>query len=505
MMLRGASPCMTPVRARPFPAGQAIGPAPDAAVVYGRLTESTGYAMLDETTVRSFGGTFAGELIGPDHRSYDSARRIWNGMIDRRPALIARCAGEQDVAGALRFAREHGLPVAVRGGGHNVAGNATCDDGVVIDLSGLKAIEVDARRRTARVQPGVLLGELDRATQAFGLATPTGNVSMTGVAGLTLGGGLGWIARKHGPACDNLLSARVVTADGECVTASADDNADLLWGLRGGGGNFGVVTSFEYRLHPIGPEVIAGGVVHAFADAPEVFGFFSDFVAGAPDELSVTASTFRAPPGLPVPTEMRGELVTALAVCYAGDPAEGERVLAPLRRFGRPLADLVTPMSYTALQSGSDAAYPKGQRNYWKSHYVDEITESAVATLQEHAGRMPSPMSSFYFQHLGGAIGRAGAQTAAFGHRDAVFDFNILTVWRSPAEDGVNVTRARDFSAAMQPYATGVYVNNLGVEGADRVRAAYAPETYERLVALKDAYDPDNVFRLNQNVAPSSA
>ncbi|MEA2381789.1 MAG: hypothetical protein QOH72_1760 [Solirubrobacteraceae bacterium] len=461
--------------------------------------------MPDETTVRALDDAFAGDLIGPAHPSYEGARRIWNGMIDRRPALVARCAGEADVAAAVQFARERGLPVAVRGGGHNVAGNAMCDDGVVVDLSDLKAIEVDAERRTARVQPGVLLGELDRATQAFGLATPTGNVSKTGVAGLTLGGGLGWIARKHGPACDNLLSARVVAADGDCVTASEDENPELLWGLRGGGGNFGVVTSFEYRLHPIGPEVIAGGVVHSFADAPRLFPFFAEFVAGAPDELSVTASTFPAPPGLPIPAEMIGELVTVLAVCHAGDPAEGERALAPLRRFGRPLADLITPMPYTALQSGSDAAYPNGQRNYWKSHYVDEITDGAVATLQEHARRMPSPMSSFYFQHLGGAIGRAGAGTSAFGHRDAVFDFNILTVWRQPAEDGENVTWARDFAAAMQPYSTGVYVNNLGVEGADRVRAAYAPQTYDRLVALKDAYDPHNVFRLNQNVAPSGA
>jgi FAD/FMN-containing dehydrogenase len=461
--------------------------------------------MLDETTVTALDGGFAGDLMGPGHPSYEGARRIWNGMIDRRPALIARCAGEADVAAALRFARERDLPVAVRGGGHNVAGNATCDDGVVVDLSGLKAVEVDAARRTARAQPGVLLGELDRATQAFGLATPTGNVSQTGVAGLTLGGGLGWIARKHGPACDNLLSARVVTADGDCVMAGPDENPELLWGLRGGGGNFGVVTSFEYRLHPIGPEVIAGGVVHSFADAPELFRFFTDFVAGAPDELSVTASTFPAPPGLPIASEMTGELVTVLAVCYAGDPTEGERVLAPLRSFGRPLADLVTTMPYTALQSGSDAAYPNGRRNYWKSHFVDDITDGAVATLQEHARRMPSPLSSFYFQHLGGAIGRAGADTAAFGHRDAVFDFNILTVWREPAEDAENVTWARDFAAAMQPYSTGVYVNNLGVEGADRVRAAYAPETYARLVALKDAYDPQNVFRLNQNVAPSGA
>jgi len=459
--------------------------------------------VLDDRLVASLDGRFAGELIGPDHPAYERARRIWNGTVDRRPALIARCSRAKDVVAALGFACDRGLPLAVRGGGHNVAGNAVCDDGVVIDLSAMKAVDVDPERRIARVQPGVLLGELDVATQAFGLATPTGNVSKTGVAGLTLGGGLGWIARLHGAACDNLVAAEVVTADGSRVRATADENPDLLWGLRGGGGNFGVVTSFEYRLHQVGPQMLAGGVVHALADAPQVFRFFAEFVAEAPDELSVVASTFRAAPPLPVPPEFHGELVTVLALCYAGDLAEGERVIAPLRRFGAPLAELVAAMPYTALQTASDSSYPDGQRNYWKSHYVDEITDETIARLMEHGPRMPSPLSSFYLQHLGGAIGRPGPNAAAFGHRDAVFDFTILTVWQDPAEDAQNIAWARDFHAAMHPYATGVYVNNLGVEGADRVRAAYAPATYARLVALKDRHDPENVFRLNQNVAPS--
>jgi FAD/FMN-containing dehydrogenase len=458
--------------------------------------------LLDEMTVKTLDRVFGGELIAPGHPRYDDARRVWNGMVDRRPALIARCAHRGDVVEALRFARESGLRLAVRGGGHNVAGNAVCDDGLVIDLSGMKTIQVDAAGRTARAQAGVVLGELDRATQEFGLATPTGNVSKTGLAGLTLGGGLGWIARKHGPACDNLLSAEVVTADGEQLTASGDDNPDLLWALRGGGGNFGVVTSFQYRLHPIGPEVIAGGVVHSFADAPEVFRFFADYVATAPDELSVTASTFRAPPGFPVAPELVGELVTMLAICYAGDLAAGERVLKPLRSFGRPLADLVATMPYTALQSASDASYPNGQRNYWKSHYVDHLTDDVIAEVMEHAPRVTSPLSSFYFQHLGGAIHRAGPEIAAFGHRGAGFDFTILTIWNDPAEDAEHMAWARDFFTAMQPYSTGVYVNNLGSEEADRVKAAYAPETYQRLVALKHTYDPDNAFRVNQNVAP---
>jgi FAD/FMN-containing dehydrogenase len=461
--------------------------------------------MLSEAEVQSLEGVFAGELIQPGNPRYETARRVWNGMVDRRPAMIARCADEGDVVAALRFARERGLPLAVRGGGHNVAGNAVCDGGVVIDLSAQKGIHVDPALRTARVQPGVLLGEFDRAAQTFGLATPTGNVSMTGLAGLTLGGGLGWIARKHGPTCDNLLSADLVTANGERVRAGGDQNTDLLWGLRGGGGNFGVVTSFEYRLHPVGPQIIAGGMVHSFADAAEVFRFFADFVASAPDELSVMASTFLAPPGLPVPPEAQGELVTMLAVCYAGDLDAGERALRPLRSFGRPLADLIAPMPYTALQSGSDGAYPSGRHNYWKSHYIGELTDGAITTIIKHAPLMNSPLSSFYLQHLGGAISRGGAETAAFGHRDAGFDFAILTVWEDPAETAGHVAWARDFFDGMQPHSTGVYVNNLGTEGTDRVRAAYAPETYERLAVLKQAYDPDNVFRLNQNIAPRRA
>jgi FAD/FMN-containing dehydrogenase len=448
---------------------------------------------------------FAGQVIAAGDAEYETARRVWNAMVDRRPAVIARCAGEGDVVLALAAAREHGLAVAVRGGGHNVAGNGVCEGGVVIDLSAQKAIDVDPEKRIARVGPGALLGELDRATQVYGLATPTGNVSMTGVAGLTLGGGLGWIARKHGPACDNLLAAEVVTADGERVRASADQNADLLWGLRGGGGNFGVVTSFEYRLHPVGPGVLAGGVLHAFADAPELFRFLGEFVAEAPDELSVTASTFRASAAMPVPPEMVGELVTVLAVCYAGDLSAGEEALRPVRSFGRPLLDGIAPMPYTALQSGSDPSYPNGQHNYWKSHYLAELSEDAVATIVEHAPRMRSPLSSFYLQHLGGEIARSDSTSAAFGHRDGLFDFAILTVWRDPAETAEHIAWSREFFDAMQPHAHGVYVNNLGTEGADRVKAAYAPDTYAKLVALKDTYDPRNVFRLNQNIAPSSS
>ena len=471
-----------------------------------RLPSTSGrieHLKFDETAIGELRGVFRGELLGRHTDGYDSARRVWNGMVDKRPVLIARCTGVADVIAALSFAREHGVLLAVRGGGHNVAGNAVCDDGLVIDLSGLKKIQVDPVRRRARAEPGVLLGELDGETQAFGLATPTGNVSTTGIAGLTLGGGLGWIARKHGTTCDNVVSADVVTADGQLVKASADENPDLFWGLRGGGGNFGVVTSFEYRLHALGPEVLAGAVVHPFERAREVLRFFTDFVATAPDELSVTASIYSAAADSPLPAELHGQTVIALAVCYAGDLDEGERTLRPLRAFGHPLADLIEPVPYTALQSGSDAAYPPGQHNYWKSHYITELTDEAIDAVIEHGPRMPSPLASFYFQHLEGAIGHVGEDEAAFGHRRGAFDFAIMTVWSDPAETDTNIAWTRDLWTAMQPFATGVYVNNLGAEGEDRVRSAYAPATYERLVALKDKYDPTNSFQLNQNIRPS--
>ena len=455
-------------------------------------------AVIDDVAVQQLAEVMAGDVVTPDHPEYDQARAVWNGMVDRYPALIARCHAVAD------FARANAVTVSVRGGGHSVVGYSTCDDGLVIDLSPMKGIKVDPEAKTAQAQAGLTWGEFDAATQEHGLAVTGGRFSTTGISGLALNSGSGWLDRKCGLTGDNLLEAEVVTADGRVIKASPTENEDLFWGLRGGGGNFGIVTSLEYRLHPVGPQVIAGGVVHDFADAPEVLRFFADFAATAPDELSMIASTFRAPPGFPVAPELHGELVTVLAVCYAGDLAMGERALRPLRAFGRPLADLVAPMPYTALQSRSDAAYPSGQRNYWKSHFVGEIADDAIAKVVEHAPRMTSPLSSFYFQRLGGAIGRAGADTAAFSHREAAFDFTILTVWEDPAEDGEHIAWARGLFGAMAPHANGVYVNNLGTEGAERVRAAYVPATYERLVALKDAYDPDNVFHLNQNVAPSA-
>jgi FAD/FMN-containing dehydrogenase len=466
-------------------------------------TVETQPSTIDERAVEAFAARFRGELIRPGDRRYDSARSVWNALVDRRPALIARATGAADVVAAVAFARDNGVPLAVRGGGHSVAGKAVCDGGIVLDLSGLRGVRVDPRARTARVAPGTSWGEFDRETQLFGLATTGGVISTTGVAGLTLGGGLGWLARLHGPACDNLISADVVIASGDVLTASATENADLFWGLRGGGGNFGVVTSFEYRLHPVGPTVLAGVIFHPADAARDVLGFFRDFVATAPDELTVFAFLLTAPPAPFLPERAHGRLCVALGVCYAGEVASGERAIEPLRAFGRPLADTVAPIPYAAFQSGFDESFPPGIFNYWKSSYVNELTDAAIETVVEHAARMPSPTSTAYFEHLGGAIA-CGADTA-FGHRDVTFDFSVLASWREPHASDENIAQTREFWEATRPFSTdAVYVNNLGEEGTERVAAAYAPDRLERLIALKNAYDPTNLFRLNHNIAPSA-
>ena len=449
-----------------------------------------------------FAAGFRGELLRPDDDGYDAARRVWNAMIDRRPAVIARCTGIADVIEAVNFARTNDLLVAVRGGGHSVAGNGVCDGGVMIDLSPMTGVRVDPSARTARAQPGVTWGLFDRETNVFGVATTGGLVSTTGIAGLTLGGGVGWLARKHGITADNLLSADVVTATGDVLTASERANEELFWGLRGGGGNFGVVTSFEYRLHAV-DQVLAGAVFHPGEDLESVLLFFRDFVADAPDELTVIAVVMTAPPFPFLPEPAHGKLAVALAVCYAGDLEQGEAVLRPLRELGQPLADVIGPMPYPALQSMFDGAYPSGLHDYWKSSYLNELSDDAIAVVAEHARQMPPPTANFYFEHLGGAIAGGGTESA-FGHRDARFDFSILTSWADPEQTDEHIAWTRGFWEAMQPHASeSVYVNNLGAEGEDRVRAAYAPEIYDRLVRLKDEYDPDNLFRLNQNIRPS--
>jgi FAD/FMN-containing dehydrogenase len=450
--------------------------------------------LLSEATIGDFATSLRGKLLRPGDADYEPARKVWNGMIDRSPALIARCASVADVRHAVDFARTHGLLVAVRGGGHNAAGLAVCDDGLVVDLSPLKEIQIDPARRTVRAQGGVTWGELDRETQAFGLATTGGAISSTGIAGLTLGGGLGWLMRSHGLACDNLLSADVVTADGRLVTASATENADLFWGIRGGGGNFGIVTSFEYLLHPVGP-VLAGLLVHPLPRAKEVLRFYRQFSQSAPDELTTFAGLMTTPDGMPI---------VGILLCYNGPIAQGEEAIKPLRAFGPPVADQVGPIPYVQLQSMLDPAFPPGLQVYWRSDFLKGLEDAAIDTIVDSFASVASPLTAVLIEQLGGAVSRVGCAETAFVHRDAPYNLAIISRWADPSEAAGHVAWTRRFWQAMRPFATGVYVNYLGVgEGEDRVRAAYGATEYDRLVALKNAYDPTNLFRLNQNIRPS--
>ncbi len=436
---------------------------------------------------------FPAEVLHPEDPGYDDARSVFNAMIDRRPLVIVRCRRTDDVVRGLALARERDLVVSVRGGGHNVAGNAVCDGGVMLDLSPMRTVRVDAAAGTAVADPGCLLGDLDRATQEHGLATPTGVMSGTGLAGLTLGGGLGWLGGRFGLACDNLVAAEVVTAGGDVLRASADDRPDLLWGLRGGGGNLGVVTAFTYALHPVGP-VLAGGLVHPWSAAREVLRFHDTFVATGPDELATAVSLFRDP--------QAGPLVS-IGLCWSGDPADGERVLAPLRGFGRPLADTVAVLPFADWQRAPDASYPRGRLHYWKSGYLRDLTDEAIDALLSLVPDMPSTTSGIGLQGLRGAASRVPPDATAFPHRMPQYDLLILGQWDDPAASERNVAWSRRAFAAVRPHlADAVYVNNLGAEGPDRVRAAYGPN-HARLAALKATYDPDNVLRLNQNVPPS--
>jgi FAD/FMN-containing dehydrogenase len=448
---------------------------------------------------------FRGEVITPGDPGYDAARTVWNGMIDKHPAYIARCTGSADVADAIRFARAHDLVVAVRGGAHNVAGFAACDGGIVIDLSPMKGIRVDPVARTVRAQAGVTWGELDRETQSFGLATPGGLISSTGIAGLTLGGGFGWLSRAFGLACDNLISADLVDAEGRALTASRSHNAELFWGLRGGGGNFGIVTSFEFQLHPVGPIVFGGAVFHRAGDARALLRAYRDFTAGAPDQITSAAILLSGPPAPFLPPDVHGAPLVAFAALYAGSVDAAPAALAPLRGIGTPVCDLFGELPYTALQSMFDATAPPGLQNYWKTESLSQLSDAAIDALLAPFAAMPSPLSHIDVHHLGGAIARAGDDAGACGLRDAPFVVNVVGMWPDPAESPQQISWVRDGWAGLRPLAdAGVYVNFLGEEGADRVAAAYGPEKYARLAALKKAYDPANVFRLNQNVTPMS-
>jgi FAD/FMN-containing dehydrogenase len=436
-----------------------------------------------------------GEVVTPNDADYDQARRVWNAHIDKRPGLIARCAGESDVVRAVQFAREHDLRVAVRGGGHNVAGYGTCDDGLVIDLSPMKGLRIDAVRRTALAQPGLRLGEFDQQTQTVGLATPLGIVANTGIAGLTLGGGVGWLNGAYGLACDNLLSAHVVTADGQLRIASADENPDLLWGLRGGGGNFGIVTLFEYQLRPVA-QVLGGMAVYAFNDARAVLRRYGELCAESPDELTTAAFLIIGADGEPA---------VAIAVCCCGGLERGEAAIKPYRALGSLVADLIKPMPYVEQQGSFDAGFPPDRMHYWKGALLRKLDESTIDVLVDFTTRMPSAMSGIGLQHVHGAASRVPRDGTAFPHRFEFWDAPILAQWADPAHAEAHIAWARETWAALAPLATdGVYVNNLGVEGQDRVRAPYG-DNYPRLAALKATYDPDNFFRLNQNVPPADS
>jgi FAD/FMN-containing dehydrogenase len=449
---------------------------------------------------------FRGQTITAGHAEYDTARAVWNGAIDRRPRLIARCSGPADVATAVRFAREHDLQIAVRGGGHGVDGSAVCDDGIVIDLSGMRAVTVDPGSGTAHVQGGALWGDVDQASQAHGLATTGGIVSHTGVAGLTLGGGIGWLMRQHGLTVDNLLAADVVTADGELLRASEDQHPDLFWALRGGGGNFGVVTSFEFRLHPVGPTVLAGPILWDASDTGEVLRFYRDFVGSAPDELGTVVRFGTVPPLPVIPEELHWRPVIQVAVCYAGPVEDAEVLLRPLRAVGRPLLDLIAPKPYVNHQNASDSTVLHGWNYYWKSTYLPELRDDLIDVIAEHAFEFTSPRSYTVMFHMGGAVSRVPESATAFGNRQASHNININAVWRSGEDyaDG-DIAWTRRFFAALDSYHEGVYVNFLGAdEDPDRIRDAYTTAVYDRLVDAKTKYDPDNVFHHNQNIRPDS-
>jgi len=461
--------------------------------------------MTTASAIDNLRSRFQGELIVPGDQQYDTARKVFNAGIDRRPALIARCAGPRDVIQALEFAREENLPLAVRGTGHNVAGYAVCDDGLVIDLSPLKAIEVDPQSRTVHAEGGCTWGEVNDALQPYGLAATGGFVSITGVSGLTLGGGLGWLVRKHGLALDNLISAQVALADGRLVTASADQNEDLFWAIRGGGGNFGVVTSFVFQAHPVGT-VLAGIVLHPAAAAPAAIRRWRDLEAGAPDESTQGALLFHFPDDPSAPEPLRGAPVAGLGGVYAGPPEDGEKLLRPLREYGPPLVDTFQPMPYNAAQRMADFLWPPGLQNYWKSSYLKTLSDAAIDVVVDFFARVPSKRTVIVLEHNGdSAWDRVPDSATAFGHRSWPYDFLVTSAWSDPQDAERNISWTRALFEAMRPYAApGAYVNYLGGdEGVEGLEAAYGAKL-ARLAALKAKFDPGNLFRMNPNIAPSA-
>jgi len=461
--------------------------------------------MLDRSAIDEFRRSLSGSLLLPENADYDEVRSIWNGMIDRRPALIARCLLADDVVTAVRFARAQELGVSVRCGGHSVSGKSVCDAGLMIDLSQMNTVSIDPEAKTARVEGGAMLGDFDAAAQKFGLATTAGMVSETGVGGLTLGGGVGYLARRFGLTSDNLLGADLVTATGEQIRASTTENQDLFWALRGGGGNFGIATAFEFRLHEVGPQVLVGQAFYPLDDATEVLRFYRDLTSDAPDELASYALAVNVPPVDPFPDEHQGNPAIAIVSCFSGDLEEGKQVLAPLEAFGDPILRFVQPMPYTALQQAFNDGVPDGQRYYWKSHFHRELSDEAIHTFVEHVTSLPGPFSIVGFEPMGGAINRVNPTATAFPHRSAQFGLGIWSGWIDPADDDAAIAWTRKLHKAMTPFSTGgVYSNYLDQDEDGSASAAFA-DNLERLRGVKAKYDPDNFFNANQNIAPAAA
>lgn len=463
-------------------------------------------SMVDDLLIDALRSRFSGEILQATDAGYDDARALWNAMIDKHPAIIARCRTTEDVIEAVNFARNNNILLSIRGSGHNVAGNAVVEGGLMIDLSRMKDIQVDPENQRATAQPGVVFGEMDEATQPFGLAAPGGIVSETGIAGLTLGGGFGWLSRKFGFTCDNLISAEVVTANGELVTASESENPDLFWGIRGGGGNFGVVTSFEFQLQPVGPEVLAGMTIYPLEDAVEALHFYRDFTGSTPNELGAMAVFRLAPPAPFIPEELHGKPVLAIVVCYVGEVERAEKVVQPLRDFGDPIVDAIKVKPFADHNSSLDAGQPTGLHYYWKSEYLTEIADGAIETLVAFAANMTSANTRLALFHLGGAIQNHNEQAMAVSHRKAEYILAINTGWPNPADSESRINWTKDLWTSIRPFSSGgVYVNFLSEDdGQDRVRAAYGGgEKYERLVQLKSKYDPGNLFQMNKNIKPT--
>lgn len=444
----------------------------------------------------------SGEVILPGEAGYDTARAIWNGMFDRKPAVIARCANAGDVVQAVNFGRENSLLIAIKGGGHNSAGTASCDDGLMIDLSLMQAVEVNKDNNLVKVQGGCLFGMLDKETQRHGLAVSSGVISHTGIGGLTLGGGFGWISRKHGLSVDNLVSAEIVTAEGNIVTASATENPDLFWAIRGGGGNFGIVTSFTFQAAKIGTEVLSGPIVKKFENLKEYIQFHREYVRSMPDEMTIWMVIRHAPPLPFLPQEVHGRLVVLVPFVWLGNFEEGQKLVQPIRDFGETLGDGSGMYPWTAWQSAFDGLATHGARNYWKSHHMKELSDGCIDILREYALSMPTEECEIFIPHMEGAPSRIAPDVTAFPHRNTPFLLNIHTRWQKASDDARAMKWAGDFHKATEPYSQGVYVNFLSEEGAGRVKQAYTPEVWDRLVESKRKWDPENLFRRNQNISP---